>query len=124
MESKSNYLGERQMNDHVPTSGVRQVVAHTWREGVTDRQRDAFHLAVLSFSGIPEVRCLSAGHDLALHGDTWDYVYVIDFADVDSAVRYAEHPLHQAFVTDHAIPLMDRRAVVQYDLAGRSASAR
>jgi|SRR5215213_675503 len=112
------------MNDSAPrqdgTHGIRQIVAHTWRPGVSDQQRDAFHDAVLLLADIPHVRSVSAGCDLRLYGDNWDYVSVIDFADIEAAERYAEHPLHQAFVSEYAIPLIDQRAVVQYRLTDMS----
>jgi Stress responsive A/B Barrel Domain len=112
------------MKDSAPreggANGIRQIVAHTWRPGVSDQQRDAFHAAVLRLADIPQVRSVSAGCDLRFYDDNWDYVSVIDFADTEAAKRYAEHPLHQAFVTEHAIPLIDQRAVVQYPLTDMS----
>src|SRR3954468_23228850 len=112
------------MNDSAPRDGsahgIRQIVAHTWRAGVTRQQRDASHDAVLLLADIPQVRSVSAGFDLRFFDDNWDYVSVIDFADTEAAQRYAEHPLHQAFVSDHAIPLIDKRAVVQYSLINMS----
>jgi hypothetical protein len=107
---------------------------------MNDQQRDAFHDAVLLLADIPHVtphlamaahtgsdrslptpgEQVSAGFDLRFFDDIWDYVSVIDFADTEAAQRYAEHPLHQAFVSEHAIPLIDKRAVVQYPLTDMS----
>lgn len=87
---------------------------------MSEQQRDAFHDAVLRLADIPRVRSVSAGCDLRFYDDNWDYVSVIDFADTEAAERYAEHPLHRAFVTEHAIPLIDQRAVVQYPLTDLS----
>jgi len=100
-------------------NGIRQIVAHTWKPGVSDEQRDAFHEAVLGLADIAQVRSVSAGCDLRFHDDNWDYVSVIEFADTEAAKRYAEDPLHQAFVSEHAIPLIDQRAVVQYPLTDK-----
>jgi hypothetical protein len=76
--------------------------------------------AVLRLAEIPQVRAVSAGSDLGFYDDNWDYVSVIDFADTEAAKRYADHRLHQAFVTAHAITLIDQRAVVQYALTDSS----
>jgi hypothetical protein len=40
---------------------------------------------------------------------------VADFADFAAARSYVAHPLHQAYVRDHASQVIGQRIVVQHD---------
>jgi hypothetical protein len=45
-------------------------------------------------------------------------VAVMDFDNFAAARRYVDHPLHQAYVKDHASQVIGQRVVVQHDWAG------
>ena len=58
---------------------------------------------------------LTFGDDARHFEGNFDFVAVMDFADFASARRYVEHPLHQAYVRDHASAVVGQRVVVQHD---------
>jgi hypothetical protein len=39
----------------------------------------------------------------------------MDFADFDSARVYVQHPLHQAYIHNHATRVVGERVIVQHD---------
>jgi Stress responsive A/B Barrel Domain len=55
------------------------------------------------------------GDDAKIFEDNFDLVAVMDFPDFAAARRYVEHPLHQRYVQEHAIPLIGERVVVQHE---------
>ncbi len=93
----------------------RQVVSSRWAEGVTDPQKQAFRDALDRLAEIPELLVLSWGDDAGHFDDNFDFVAVMDFEDFASARRYVDHPLHQAYIRDHASQVIGDRVVVQYD---------
>ena len=93
----------------------RQVVAFTWVAGATDQQKQGLRDALESLRAIPELLAMRWGDDAGHFDDNFDVVMVADFADFEAARRYVAHPLHQAYVHDHASKLIDRRVVVQHD---------
>jgi catechol 2,3-dioxygenase-like lactoylglutathione lyase family enzyme len=93
----------------------RQVVVQTWGDGVTSEQKQALLRALAALRQIPEVVSARGGIDGGYFPGNWGSVAVLDFADLDAARRYVAHPAHQAFIAEHAAPLTDRRAVVQYE---------
>jgi catechol 2,3-dioxygenase-like lactoylglutathione lyase family enzyme len=95
----------------------RQVVAVTWRPGVSDEQKQGYIDAQRGLADIPEVVSLRTGADAGHFDGNYDHVLLVDFADFAAARRYVEHPTHQAYVNDWARPLVDQRVIVQHDWA-------
>jgi len=95
----------------------RQVVAQTWAPGVTADERNGFFDALDRLRSIPEVISVRGGADVEIFDGNYDLVTVLDFADFASARRYVDHPDHQAFLTQWARPLTDKRIVVQHEWA-------
>jgi antirestriction protein ArdC len=93
----------------------RQVVMCTWAEGVTPEAKQGLRDSVESLRAIPELLAMRWGDDAGHFDDNYDWVIVADFADFESARRYVAHPLHQAYVQDHASKVLDKRVVVQHD---------
>ena len=93
----------------------RQVISIRWAEGVTEEQKQGFSAAFDGLRAIPELRELRWGDDAGHFDGNFDFVAVMDFDDFAAARRYVEHPLHQAYVHGHAIPLIGERVVVQHD---------
>ena len=93
----------------------RQVIAVRWAEGVTAEQAQAFRVALDALRAIPELVAMTWGDDAGHFEGNFDFVSVQDFADFASARRYVAHPLHQAYVRDHASRLIGERVVVQHD---------
>ena len=61
---------------------------------------------------------MTCGDDGGHFDDNFDFVAVLDFADFESARVYVEHPLHQAYIRDHASKVTLERVVVQHDWTG------
>ena len=93
----------------------RQVVVTTWVENVSEEATQAFRDALEGLRAIPELLALTCGDDAGHFDDNFDFVAVMDFADFSSARRYVAHPLHQAYVRDHASQVVRQRAVVQHE---------
>lgn len=98
-------------NDRV----FRQVISIRWVEGVTETQKQAYRDALDGLRAIPELLDLRWGDDARIFEGNFDFVAVMDFADFPSARRYVENPLHQAYISDHARPLIAERVVVQHE---------
>lgn len=99
----------------------RQVVAIRWADGVTPPQKQAFRDAFDGLRAIPELLHLTWGDDAGHFAGNFDFVAVMDFADFASARIYVAHPLHQAYIADHASKVIGERVVVQHEWAGPSA---
>jgi hypothetical protein len=99
----------------------RQVVAIRWADDVTPEARQAFRDALDGLRAIPELLALTCGDDAGHFDDNFDFVTVMDFADFAAARRYVAHPLHQAYVRDHASQVTGERVVVQHDWVAATA---
>ena len=93
----------------------RQVVAIRWAEGVSVEDKHAYRDALEALRQIPELLALTCGDDAGHFEGNFEFVAVMDFADFDSARVYVQHPLHQAYVRDHASKVVGERVIVQHD---------
>jgi hypothetical protein len=93
----------------------RQVISIRWADGVSDEAKQAYREALDSLRAIPELLALTWGDDARHFEGNFDFVAVMDFADFASARVYVGHPLHQAYVRDHASKVAGDRVVVQHD---------
>jgi Stress responsive A/B Barrel Domain len=93
----------------------RQVVVYQWADGVSPESKQAFRDALDRIRAIPELLAMTWGDDAGHFDDNFDFVVVADFADFASARRYVAHPLHQAYVGDHASKVIGQRIIVQHD---------
>jgi len=100
----------------------RQVVVSKWIDGASAEAKQELREAVERLREIPELLAMTYGDDAAHFDDNFDFVVVADFADFESARRYVAHPLHQAYVRDHASQLIGQRIVVQHDWEGPDAA--
>lgn len=105
------------------TGMFRQVVAVRWAEGVSPEAKQGYRDALAGLREIPELLALTCGDDAGHFEGNFDFVAVMDFADFDSARVYVEHPVHQAYVRNHASKVIGERVVVQHDWASPVASA-
>jgi hypothetical protein len=86
-----------------------------WKTDVTPEQQQGYRDALESLRVIPELMGLTWGDDAGHFDGNYDIVAVMDFADFESARRYVEHPVHQAYVRDHGSQVIGDRVVVQHD---------
>jgi hypothetical protein len=93
----------------------RQVVVYQWAEGVSPGTMQAFRESLEGLRAIPELLAMTCGDDAGYFDDNFDFVVVADFADFESARRYVAHPLHEAYVRDHASKAIGQRIIVQHD---------
>jgi len=93
----------------------RQVVAVRWVDGASPEAKQGYRDALDSLRAIPQLLALTWGDDARHFVGNFDFVAVMDFADFASARTYVEHPLHQAYVRDHASQVVGERVVVQHD---------
>jgi hypothetical protein len=93
----------------------RQVVAIRWAEGVTPEAKQAFRDALDGLRAVPELVAMTWGDDAGHFDDNFDFVAVQDFADFAAARRYVAHPLHQAYIRDHASHISSQRVIVQHE---------
>lgn len=93
----------------------RQVVAIRWLEGASTEDKKGYRDALDALRDIPELLSLTWGDDAGHFEGNFDLVAVMDFADFDSARVYVEHPVHQAYVREHASRVVGERVVVQHD---------
>jgi len=92
----------------------RQVVAVRWVDGASPEAKQGYRDALDSLRAIPQLLALTWGDARHFEGN-FDFVAVMDFADFASARSYVEHPLHQAYIRDHASQVVGERVVVQHD---------
>jgi hypothetical protein len=92
----------------------RQVISIRWAQGVTEGQKQGYRDALDGLRSIPELTALTWGDDSGIFEGNFDFVAVMDFPDFAAARRYVEHPLHQRYVQEHALPLIGERVVVQH----------
>jgi hypothetical protein len=93
----------------------RQVVVTRWAEDVSAEAKQAFRDALNGLRAIPELLALTCGDDAGHFDDNFDFVAVMDFEDFAAARRYVAHPLHQAYVRDHAGQVISQRVIVQHE---------
>ncbi len=93
----------------------RQVVAIRWAEGIPPEAKQGFRDALDALRAIPELLAMTSGDDAGHFEGNFDFVAVMEFADFDAARVYVAHPLHQAYVRDHASTVAADRVIVQHD---------
>ena len=93
----------------------RQVISIRWADDVSAEAKQQYRQALDALRDIPELLGLTWGDDAGHFEGNFDFVAVMDFADFASARVYVEHPLHQAYIRDHASKVVGERVVVQHD---------
>ena len=92
----------------------RQVVAIRWAQGISVEDKQRYRDAIEGLRVIPELLALTWGDDAGHFDGNFDFVAVMDFASFESARVYVQHPLHQAYIRDHASKVGER-VIVQHD---------
>lgn len=96
---------------------IQHVVLLKWR-----RELEADELQMLSqqFAAlaehIDEIRDYRFGADLGIYRGNADYALIAMFDNEEDLRSYVTHPLHQAFLTDIAGPLLDSFMSAQFIL--------
>lgn len=95
---------------------IRHVVLLAWKDGTTAGQISAVENALAQMPEVmPFIRRYEMGRDLGISG-SHDFAIVADFDNEADYRAYAEHPDHQAVLTDVLGPVVESKARVQYVL--------
>ncbi|MEX2424423.1 MAG: Dabb family protein [Acidimicrobiia bacterium] len=87
-----------------------------WKDGTTSDQISAIEAALARMPEVmPFIRRYEMGSDLGI-GGSHDFAIVADFDNEADYRVYAEHPDHQAVLTDLLGPVVESKARVQYAL--------
>lgn len=92
-----------------------------WNEGVTAAQVEAFTDALIELRAqMPMLLSFRFGPDLGLREGNFEYGVVAELEAPELVSVYLDHPLHQVFVKDYAVPMVaERRAVQMNNVMGR-----
>ena len=93
---------------------IRHVVLLAWKDGTTPDQIASIDAALARMPEVmPFIRRYEIGRDLGING-SHDFAIVADFDNETDYRTYAEHPDHQAVLTELLAPVVESKARVQY----------
>ena len=93
---------------------IRHVVLLAWKDGTTTDQISAVETALAQMPEVmPFIHRYEMGRDLGISG-SHDFAIVADFDNEADYRAYAEHPDHQAVLTNVLGPVVESKARVQY----------
>lgn len=96
-------------------SGIRHVVAITFRDDTTDDTKITILDALRSLpASIPEVANYEVGYDVGRSEGNATLAIVADFASWDDYAVYRDHPAHHEVIGLIA-PVVSARAAVQHE---------
>ncbi|HUL71159.1 MAG TPA: Dabb family protein [Gemmatimonadales bacterium] len=67
-------------------------------------------------AGIPEVRRITWGPNLAPGASEWPYVLTVTVDDMAAVQRYLDHPVHVETIANHVAPIRDGRLAIDIEL--------
>lgn len=65
---------------------------------------------------VPEVKAFTMGRNISDRDQTYTHCLVSEFEDMAAVGRYLQHPAHVAAVKEHLEPVLEKRAVVDYEV--------
>lgn len=96
---------------------IHHIVCFRFKEGTTSEQIDAAGYALRGMqAGIPEVRAVRWGPNLATSAAEYSHILTVEFDDMSAVERYLDHPLHQRIVQDHLVPIRDARLAIDVEI--------
>jgi hypothetical protein len=96
---------------------LRHVAVFTWNPEATEGQKAALSTGLAALPGsIPEIRSYVFGPDAGLRPGNAEFAVVADFDDAAGYLRYAEHPAHQALISDLLQPIVAERHSLQVEM--------
>jgi hypothetical protein len=93
----------------------RHVIMFRWKDDVTDEQKQALDGFAPLPAYIPDIRAWSFGNDIRLYPESYDFVIIADFDDVDAYLRYRDHPMHLKMIAQYVTPILAHYIRVQYE---------
>jgi hypothetical protein len=96
---------------------IHHIVCFRFREGTTSEQIEAAGYALRGMqTGIPEVRTVRWGPNLATSAGEYSHVLTVELDDMGAVERYLDHPLHERIVQDHLAPIRDARLAIDVEI--------
>ena len=65
---------------------------------------------------IPELKAFSMGRNVSDRDQTYTHCLVSVMDDMAAVGRYLKHPAHEAAIEQHLKPVMEARAVMDYEI--------
>lgn len=93
---------------------VRHMVLFVWNNDVRDDHVERVGAALAELpAAIPAIREYRYGPDLGLNQANATYAVTALFDDDAGYLEYRDHPVHQAFITDHIAGNVASRSAIQ-----------
>jgi hypothetical protein len=95
---------------------IRHTALFTWKLEATEdeKQRVTKEVAKLP-SMVPSVRAFASGPDAGLNQGNFDFAVTADFDDQAGYLAYRDDPGHREIVQRYLMPILDKRAAVQFE---------
>ena len=95
----------------------RHVVLFTWKDDVTEAQKQALHDGLSKMPpAIETIRAYKFGPDAGINPANCDYAVVADFDDAAGYVTYRDHPVHRDLVERYVTPIAAQRTAIQFEI--------
>lgn len=96
---------------------LRHVVLFIWTADASDEQKQRVATELGTLPGlIPQIRAYQFGPDAGINEGSYDFGVVADFDDADSYRVYRDDPRHRGIIERHIMPIVARRAAMQYEI--------
>ena len=97
---------------------IRHIVLHRLKPDATEEAIAAWKAASLDLCReSAEVLNFSFGTNIGSGPSHYDTAFVMDFESLETFRAYVGSDRHQAYVKEHAIPVVDTLAAIQHDLS-------
>lgn len=103
---------------------IRHIVTFTFAPDVPEAGRRSLLDELETFPDrFPAMRGWSLGRNVSQRDDTYEWAFVVDFADEASLLAYLNSEPHETFVAERWRPVVARRAITTYAVPGAEATA-
>ncbi len=101
---------------------IRHIVTFTFHPEVPEDARRSLLDELETFPDrFPAMRGWSLGRNVSQRDDTFQWAFVVDFADEPALLAYLNSEPHETFVRERWKPVIARRAITTYAVPGAEA---
>lgn len=102
---------------------IRHIVTFTFSPDAPEADCAAVRDELETFPDrFPAMRGWSLGRNISGRDDTFEWAFVVDFADEDALLAYLGSEAHETFVAERWKPVVARRAITTYVVPGAETS--